>query len=104
MKKYIYSFIALFAAFTMAAQGTIDRSTAPTPGPARTPEIASYESFELKNGLKVFVVEDHKLPRVSMSLIIDRDPIVEGAKAGYVSIAGDLIGAGTSTKTKAQLD
>jgi len=63
MKKYIYSFIALFAAFTMAAQGTIDRSTAPTPGPARTPEIASYESFELKNGLKVFVVEDHKLPR-----------------------------------------
>lgn len=104
MKKYIYSFIALFAAFTMAAQGTIDRSTAPTPGPARTPEIASYESFELKNGLKVFVVEDHKLPRVSMSLIIDRDPIVEGAKAGYVSIAGDLIGAGTSSKTKAELD
>lgn len=104
MKKYIYSFIALFAAFSMAAQVTIDRSTAPTPGPAAKPQIASYESFELKNGLKVFVVEDHKLPRITMSLILDRDPIVEGDKAGYVSIAGDLIGAGTTTKTKAELD
>ena len=104
MKKYIYSIVALFAAFTLTAQVTIDRSNAPTPGPARIPTIASYESFELKNGLKVFVVEDHKLPRISMTLLLDRDPIIEGEKAGYVSIAGDMIGAGTSTRTKAELD
>ena len=104
MKKYIYSIVALFAAFNLSAQVTIDRSNAPTPGPARTPTIASYESFELKNGLKVFVVEDHKLPRISMTLLLDRDPIIEGEKAGYVSIAGDMIGAGTSTRSKAELD
>ena len=104
MKKYIYSLVALFAAFNVTAQVTIDRSNAPTPGPARTPTIASYETFELKNGLKVFVVEDHKLPRISMTLLLDRDPIIEGDKAGYVSIAGDLIGAGTSTRSKAELD
>ena len=104
MKKYIYSLIAVVVAFSLTAQTTIDRSTAPSPGPARVPTIASYESFELKNGLKVFVVEDHKLPRISMSLILDRDPIVEGEKAGYVAIAGDLLGSGTTTRTKAQLD
>ena len=104
MKKFIYSIVALFAAFTLTAQVTIDRSNAPTPGPARIPTIASYESFELKNGLKVFVVEDHKLPRISMTLLLDRDPIIEGEKAGYVSIAGDMIGAGTSTRSKAELD
>lgn len=104
MKKYLYSLIAVVAVFTMTAQTTIDRSTAPTPGPARVPTIASYESFELKNGLKVFVVEDHKLPRITMSLILDRDPMVEGNKAGYVSIAGDLIGAGTANRSKAELD
>lgn len=104
MKKYIYSLIAVVVAFSLTAQTTIDRSTAPAPGPARVPTIASYESFELKNGLKVFVVEDHKLPRISMSLILDRDPIVEGEKAGYVAIAGDLLGSGTTTRTKAQLD
>ena len=104
MKKYIYSLIAVVVTFSLTAQTTIDRSTAPSPGPARVPTIASYESFELKNGLKVFVVEDHKLPRISMSLILDRDPIVEGEKAGYVAIAGDLLGSGTTTRTKAQLD
>jgi len=104
MKKFIYSIVALFAAFTLTAQVTIDRSNAPTPGPARIPTIASYESFELKNGLKVFVVEDHKLPRISMTLLLDRDPIIEGEKAGYVSIAGDMIGSGTSTRSKAELD
>ncbi|MGB0311090.1 MAG: M16 family metallopeptidase [Schleiferiaceae bacterium] len=104
MRKYIYTLFIALLTFSLSAQVTIDRSTAPTPGPARTPEIGSYESFELKNGLKVFVVEDHKLPRITMSLILDRDPIVEGAKAGYVSIAGDLIGAGTANRTKSALD
>lgn len=104
MRKYIYTLFIALLTISLSAQVTIDRSKAPTPGPARTPEIGSYESFELKNGLKVFVVEDHKLPRITMSLILDRDPIVEGAKAGYVSIAGDLIGAGTANRTKSTLD
>jgi len=104
MRKYIYTLFIALLTISLSAQVTIDRSTAPTPGPARTPEIGSYESFELKNGLKVFVVEDHRLPRITMSLILDRDPIVEGAKAGYVSIAGDLIGAGTANRTKSALD
>ena len=104
MRKYIYTLFIALVTISLSAQVTIDRSTAPTPGPARTPEIGSYESFELKNGLKVFVVEDHKLPRITMSLILDRDPIVEGVKAGYVSIAGDLIGAGTANRTKSDLD
>ena len=104
MRKYIYTLFVSLVAVSLSAQVTIDRSKAPTPGPARIPEIGSYESFELKNGLKVFVVEDHKLPRITMSLILDRDPILEGAKAGYVSIAGDLIGAGTANRTKSDLD
>ncbi|MEY2964101.1 MAG: hypothetical protein RL754_1362 [Bacteroidota bacterium] len=104
MKKYIYTLLIALGALNLSAQVEIDRTTAPTPGPAASPVIGAYESFELKNGLKVFVVEDHKLPRITMSLILDRDPIVEGEKAGYVSIAGDLIGAGTTSKTKAQLD
>jgi len=104
MRKLLYSIIGLFTAVTLTAQVTIDRTTAPEPAPARSIELGSAAQFELKNGLKVFVVENHKLPRISMSLILDRDPIVEGAKAGYVSIAGDMIGAGTTSRTKAVLD
>ena len=104
MKKYIFLFTLISSIIQVSAQTVIDRTTAPVPGAARKPEIASYESFTLKNGLKVFVVENHKLPRITMRLILDRDPIAEGTKAGYVQIAGDLIGAGTKSKTKAELD
>ncbi len=101
-KSIIFLQIFLFTAFATFAQ--VDRSKRPEAGPARAPQIGEYESFELKNGVKVFVVENHKLPRVSMSLIIDRDPIVEGSNAGYVELAGELIGRGTTNRTKEELD
>lgn len=101
-KSLIFLQLFLFAAFATFAQ--VDRTKRPEAGPARAPEIGKYEMFELKNGIKVFVVENHKLPRISMSLMLDRDPMFEGAKAGYVQMAGDLLGRGTTTRTKDQLD
>ena len=82
----------------------LDRSKIPVPGPAPEIQIGEYKSFTLDNGLKVFVVENDKLPVVSFSLIIDRDQIREGEKAGYISAAGDLLSRGTKTKTKEQID
>jgi len=103
MKK-IFITLQLVLITAIAAIAQVDRTKAPEAGPARQPVLGKYETFTLKNGLKVFVVEDHKLPRVSFSLILNLDPIVEGDKAGYVSMAGDLLGRGTTTRTKAQLD
>jgi len=107
MKKLIqYISITAMIAFigTATAQSDDLRATAPGAGPARTIEIGKYESFTLDNGLQVIVVENHKIPRISYRLFIDRDAIVEGEKAGYTSIAGDLLSAGTKTRTKAEID
>lgn len=93
----------LFAMSGAIAQ-EVDRSQVPEPGPAPIIQLGSYESFELDNGLKVFVVENHKLPVVSWQLTLDRDPIVEGENAGFVQITGDLMGRGTSKWTKAEID
>lgn len=78
--------------------------TPPPPGPAPTIEIGKAESFQLKNGLKVFVVENHKLPVVSMSLVLDNDPIRQGDKNGYVNIAGTMMRTGTRTRSKEKFD
>jgi predicted Zn-dependent peptidase len=103
MKKiFITLQLVLITAIATIAQ--VDRTKAPEPGPVRQPVLGKYETFTLKNGLKVFVVEDHKLPRVSFSLILNLDPIMEGDKAGYVSMAGDMLNRGTTTRTKAQFD
>lgn len=104
MKKLLSTVLALVVAMGATAQVTIDRTTAPEPGPITTPKIAAYESFELKNGLTVIVVEDHKLPRINFSLSLQRGPILEGEKAGYLSLTGDLLGAGTTSRDKATLD
>ncbi len=99
MKKLIQN-ISVIAALTLAltanAQSDDFRSVAPEAGPARTIEIGESETFTLDNGLKVIVVENHKVPRISYQLFIDRDAIVEAEKAGYVQIAGSLLSTGIS--------
>jgi predicted Zn-dependent peptidase len=50
------------------------------------------------------VVENHKLPRVSFQLFVDVPLHLENDKAGISTIAGPLLSAGTSSKTKAQID
>lgn len=82
----------------------LDRSIRPKPGPAPEIKIGKYESFTLANGLKVFVVENHKIPRVSYSLIIDYTPVNEGENAGVADMTGDMLRTGTTHLTKDQLD
>ena len=82
----------------------IDRSKAPDPGPAPEIKVGTYKSFVLKNGLKVFVVENHKIPRVSYSMVFEMDPFTEGDSTGYSAITGDLLGTATTTRTKDQID
>lgn len=96
--------LVIILMFAVSAFAQLDRSIRPEPGPAPTINIGEYESFQLDNGLKVFVVENDKQPRVSYSLVIDRDPIIEGEKAGYINLAGQLLRTGTETRSKAQID
>ena len=80
------------------------RKSAPEPGPAPRIQIGSSEQFTLKNGLKVIVVENHKIPRVSFSLTVDIGAVSESEYAGYSSIAGQMLNKGTKSKSKAQID
>ncbi|HMK06925.1 MAG TPA: pitrilysin family protein, partial [Flavobacterium sp.] len=96
MKKNLYIISSLFLTIIMHAQ---DRPM-PKPGPAPTINIGKPQSFELQNGLKVMVVENHKLPRVSYNLTIDNTPYLEGSKKGVASMTSALIGSGTATMTK----
>jgi predicted Zn-dependent peptidase len=103
MKTKILSIITLFLmTFSMSAQ--IDRTVQPKPGPAPKINIGKPETFELKNGLKVLVVENHVLPRVSATLTINNNLIFEGNKAGVSSLTGSLLGTGTNKINKDAFD
>ncbi|MCF6359154.1 MAG: insulinase family protein [Cyclobacteriaceae bacterium] len=102
MKKIFIYILAL--GFIGTANAQVDRSKLPVPAPAKSIQIGDYESFTLKNGMKVFVVENHKLPRVTLSLVFDHQPVMEVDNAGYVDMVGTMLRRGTTTRTKEQLD
>jgi zinc protease len=72
----------------------------PTPGDAPIVQIKKPQSFVLKNGLKVMIVENHKLPRVSFTLTLDNPPFAEGAKKGVDDLTSSLLGNGSQKTTK----
>ena len=96
MKKSIIILSSLF--ITAIMQGQIIPQ--PKSGPAPTIKIGKPESFQLKNGLKVMIVENHKLPRVSFTLTLDNAPYTEGAKKGVADLTSSLIGNGTKKISK----
>ena len=96
MKKTIFILSSLFLTVIMQAQ---DRPQ-PKPGPAPVINIGKPQSFELKNGLKVMVVENNKLPRVSFNLTMDNAPYAEGDKKGVADLTSALIGSGTKKMSK----
>jgi len=102
MRKVYCLLIPIIFSFVASAQ--IDRTIVPEAGPAPVIKIGEYDLFTLENGMKVIVVENHKLPRVSFSLTLDYQSVFEGDRVGYISLAGQLLNTGTSNRTKAELD
>ncbi|MGA9590702.1 MAG: insulinase family protein, partial [Salegentibacter sp.] len=94
MKKNILAFAALLF-IAIGANAQVDRSKQPQPGPAPKINIEKPQTFSLDNGLTVMVVENHKLPRVSMTLTLDNPPHPEGSKVGVSSLMGDMLGEGS---------
>lgn len=103
MKKIVLSVFSLSLALSLSAQSP-DRSIRPKPGPAPEVKLGKTESFTLPNGLRVFVVENHKLPVITASIQLDVKPTLEGDAAGYQEITGELLTSGTKTRSKDALN
>lgn len=82
----------------------IDRTQAPMPGPPPQVNVAGSKNSVLPNGMRVIVVENHKLPVVSVQVRFDHPPIKQGGIAGYQELVGELLTAGTGHHSKESLD
>jgi len=99
--KYI---AAAFLFSGMVYAQNIDINAMPKPGPTPAINIAKPNSFKLKNGLTVLVVENNKLPRVNIQLTMDRPPIYEGNIVGVGEIMADQLGTGTTKLSKEEFN
>ena len=94
---YINFSLLLFLTFSF---GQVDRSVMPVSGPTPSIKLGTPIEFELKNGLKVLMVENHKLPRVSVNLLIDNPPIAGSSKNGVYSMTSSILGKGSNSIPK----
>ena len=72
------------------------------PKPEKSPiiNIKKPQTFILANGMKVLVVENHKLPRVTFNLTLDNPLFTEGSKKGVDELTSNLIGNGSKKISK----
>lgn len=98
MKKFLTIVFVLGLLLPLNAQ--INRSSIPEAGPMPSIQLKKPVQFKLKNGLQVLIVENHKLPRVSIQLSIDTPPILEGEKVGTSSLLSAMLGKGSASISK----
>jgi predicted Zn-dependent peptidase len=92
MKRIIYCLLVLAVSVTATAQtGTF--------------RLPSYEKLMLKNGLTVYLMEQHEVPLISVSAIFPAGAIYDSAhKSGLAALTAKALLHGTKTKTKVQIE
>lgn len=80
------------------------RSSPPKPGPAPALSLPIPKKFRLRNGLQVFLVEQHSLPIVSANLIVlgggDRNP---PDLPGLASFTAEMLDEGTAGRSSLEI-
>lgn len=104
MKKSFLSIALVASVFLHTQAQQLDRSIRPKAGPAPLLQMGEAKSFVTTNGIKVYVVENHKLPVVTYSISLDIRPELQGNMAGFQDMMGELLMAGTKAKTKDQFN
>lgn len=67
-------------------------------------QLPPYQKFTLKNGLTVYLMEQHEVPIISVSVILPAGAIYDGEKAGLASLTATALKHGTKNFSKEKLD
>lgn len=73
-------------------------------GKAQGYTLPPYQKFKLPNGLTIYLLEQHEVPVINVSVIIPAGAIYDGEKAGLASLSATALKHGTKNYTKEKLD
>lgn len=63
-------------------------------------KLPKYEKFTLNNGLTVYLMEQHEVPMVNVSVILPAGAIYDGAQNGLASLTATALQHGTKTMSR----
>jgi zinc protease len=84
---------------------SFDRSVAPVPGPDPSITLPQIWKSEAENGMKIYGIEQHELPLVSYSIVIEGGHLLDDlAKPGVARFTAQMLNEGTKEKTPEDLE
>lgn len=87
--RYIITLVAIFLALGVTAQDY---------------KLPPYTKFTLKNGLTVYLMEQHDVPMINVSVVLPAGAIYDGQRAGLASLTATALKHGTRNYPKSKLD
>ena len=104
-RKFLYILIIIFMTNTTKSQDLIlDRSKPPKPGPPKDMAFPDYFDSTLANGINLIVIENNKVPAVSIRLIFKNSgAYYDSSEYGISSITAELLTKGTKSRTATQI-
>ncbi len=81
-----------------SAFADVDRTHAPASGPAPAASFPAYETRVLANGLRVYVVEDHRTPTVTLRLLVKSGDAADRNEVGVADAVAALLNRGTTKR------
>lgn len=67
-------------------------------------KVPPFEKFKLKNGLTVYLMEQHEVPLINVSAVFDAGSINDGDKYGLAGLTADALLFGTQKYSKEQIE
>jgi zinc protease len=103
MKNLLVFILFITAIFNVLAQEKVDFSKKPDPIKMEDFKFPDYKEKTLSNGLKVFFIEDQRLPVVSMNLMVYGGSSVDSNLNGTAGLVAALLTKGTATFNAEQI-
>ncbi|MCU0645670.1 MAG: insulinase family protein, partial [bacterium] len=101
MKKLSIRLILLLISFFILAHGLLGNNLTASSNGFKLPE---YKKFVLKNGLTVYLMEQHEVPLIYVSAVFPAGATKDSGKYGLASLTADALLFGTKSYTKDQIE
>lgn len=104
--KYLNFFLILLfmTNIAFAQDGILDRTKPPKPGPPKDVQFPDYYDTTLAEGVNVLVIEDKKIPAVSVRIVFrDAGSFYDNGKPGLASLTAELLTKGTKNREATQI-
>lgn len=85
------------------SKSILDRTKAPRPRPAGRISFPKYFKHDYRNGLRIFVVENHQLPIVSIGVVLRSGAAYDAGLPGLSSVVCELVTKGTRKRSATQI-